>query len=62
MRFFKLNSDEINETDSQTESKKNSKFHMPEVRIPYESFFPVCKQANLIIFKYLFVDINGWPT
>ncbi|KAG5671946.1 hypothetical protein PVAND_002114 [Polypedilum vanderplanki] len=30
MRFFKLSSDEINETDSQTESKKNSKFHMPE--------------------------------
>lgn len=59
MRFFKLNSDETNETDKQTESKKNSKFHMPEVSCTFR------KHANLFIkFKYLFifVDINGWPT
>lgn len=33
MRFFKMNSDEAEATDSQTEIKKNSKFHMPEVSL-----------------------------
>lgn len=31
MRFFKLSNDDANETGAKTESKKNSKFHMPEV-------------------------------
>jgi hypothetical protein len=33
MKFFKMNSDEVEETESQTEIKKNSKFHMPEVSL-----------------------------
>lgn len=37
MRFFKMNSDEVEETDNQTKIKKNSKFHMPEVRLIYSN-------------------------
>lgn len=31
MRFLKMNSDEEESTENQTEIKKNSKFNMPEV-------------------------------
>lgn len=59
MRFFKMNSDEAEATNSQTEIKKNSKFHMPEVSLIsfkvslliltcFSNYFPIFRPWSML--------------
>lgn len=51
MRFFKMNSDETETTENQTDIKNNSRFHMPEVTALLIKSMPKS-------FSILFLGIN----
>ncbi|KAL7018844.1 hypothetical protein ACKWTF_010928 [Chironomus riparius] len=64
MRFFKLSNDETNETDVQTESKKSSKFHMPETLMDgllnaanLDDKTSQIKSVNLVL-QFLFFELR----